>query len=153
MGYILLAFPLLKVMMMITINKSKTKKQNRARGNEYIDRQIDSYSVAWERGFTRAGKKRKKDKKEKEKGKCVCYYQQRKSGGGGHQRMEGLAMLKQLIGQLQQLLDSHHHSSSSSSSSSVLQQQSSHQTIFLQHHPPRLVFLLFFQIYFHFIHF
>lgn len=51
--------------------------------------------------------------------------------------MEGLAMLKQLIGQLQQLLDSHHHSSSSSSSSSVLQQQSSHQTIFLQHHPPR----------------
>lgn len=38
MGYILLAFPLLEVMMMITINKSKTKKQNRARGNEYIDR-------------------------------------------------------------------------------------------------------------------
>lgn len=33
-----LAFPLLKVMMMITINKSITKKQNRARGNEYIDR-------------------------------------------------------------------------------------------------------------------
>jgi len=58
--------------------------------------------------------------------------------------MEGLAMLKQLIGQLQELLDSHHHSSSSSSilQQQQQQQQPSHQTIFLQHHSPRLIFPL-----------
>ncbi|XP_004502284.1 F-box only protein 6 isoform X1 [Cicer arietinum] len=48
--------------------------------------------------------------------------------------MEGLAMLKHLIDQLQHLYDSHHHSSSSSSSSSFIFQPS-HQTIFLQQHP------------------
>lgn len=53
--------------------------------------------------------------------------------------MEGLAMLKQLIGQLQHLLDSyhshhhHHHHNLSSSSSFIL--QPSHHTFLFQQHP------------------